>query len=434
MKRTLYRDLLAWKDSANRKPLILQGARQVGKTWLMKEFGAREYASVIYVNFDHDTWAKGIFAQDYDMQRILLFLQAHSGIKVEAGRTLIILDEIQEAERGLGALKYFCEDAPEQHVMAAGSLLGIAMHHGMSFPVGKVNMLTLHPMTFFEFLQAMGEENKAEVLMQHDWELLRALDTLYIDLLRQYYFVGGMPEVVLSFSMQHDLADVRRIQQEILAAYRNDVSKHAPTSDIPRINMVLDSIPSQLAKENKKFIYGVMRSGARAKDFELAIQWLIDAGIVTRVYRAKEPSMPLKFYEDMSAFKLFLCDCGLLGCLAEAPASLVITSNQIFEEYKGAFTESYVLQQITPLHLPIYYWSSNDSRCEIDFLTQWHDRILPIEVKAEESVHAQSLYTFCTVKYPGLKGIRCSMRGYADQGWMENVPLYAIASYFTSPR
>lgn len=430
MQRSLYNEMTAWKASAHRKPLIIQGARQVGKTWLMKEFGAREYASVLYVNFDHDSWAKQLFVQDYDMNRILLFLQAHTGIKVEAGKTLIILDEIQEAERGLGALKYFCEDAPEQHVVAAGSLLGIAMHQGVSYPVGKVNMLTLHPMTFEEFLLALGEDIKADVLKQHDWELLRSLDVMYQDLLRQYYYVGGMPEAVLSFVAHRDLADVRRIQKEILTAYRNDISKHAPTNDIPRINMVLDSIPAQLAKENKKFIYGAMRPGARAKDFELAIQWLIDAGIVTRVYRAKEPSMPLKFYEDMSAFKLYLCDCGLLGCLAEVPASLVITSNTIFKEYKGAFTESYVLQQLQPLHLPLYYWSSNDSRCEIDFMTQLEDRIVPIEVKAEENVHAQSLNTFCTQKYPGLKGLRCSMLGYIDQGWMTNIPLYAVAAFF----
>lgn len=429
MQRLLYNKLLEWKADDTRKPLILQGARQVGKTWLMKEFGKNEYKNCVYVNFDKDIWAKSLFVQDYNIERILLILQAQTGIIIKPKETLIIFDELQEAERGLGVLKYFCEEAPSYHIMAAGSLLGIAMHTGMSFPVGKVNMLYLNPLSFNEFLLAMGEEQKLNMLQQNEWDVIKFLDAQYVDLLRQYYFVGGMPEAVASYIKNKDLKRVRNIQNEILIAYRNDISKHAPTNEIPRINMVLDSIPSQLAKENRKFVFGMLRNGARAKDFELAIQWLIDAGIVKKVTLIKEPRIPLKFYEDISIFKLFLLDCGLMGCMVDAPAKLILTGNDIFKEYKGAFTESFVHQQLLRKYRNIYYWSSSDSKCEIDLMVQKEGRVIPIEIKAEISVHSQSLYTFCTSKYKGLKGLRCSMKGYIDQEWMENIPLYSVENY-----
>lgn len=429
MRRFLYNDLLKWKADSARKPLILQGARQVGKTWLMKEFGKNEYKNYVYINFDKDNWAKSIFIQDYNIERILLILQAQTGINIKPEDTLIIFDEIQEAERGLSVLKYFCEEAPSYHVMAAGSLLGVAMHKGMSFPVGKVDMLSLNPLTFNEFLLAMGEEQKFNMLIQKEWEIIKFLDPQYVDLLRQYYFVGGMPEAVASYIKNKDLQRIRKIQHDILIAYRNDISKHAPINEIPRINMVLDSIPSQLAKENRKFVFGMLRNGARAKDFELAIQWLIDAGIIKKVNLAKEPRIPLKFYEDISIFKLFLLDCGLMGCLAEAPAKLILTSNDIFKEYKGAFTEAFVHQQLLSKYINIYYWSSNDSKCEIDLMIQKEDSVIPIEIKAEVSVHSQSLHTFCTSKYNGIKGLRCSMKSYIDQDWMENIPLYSVESF-----
>lgn len=427
MYRKLYKKLLQWKESSSRKPLILQGARQVGKTWLMKEFGRCEFASFVYVNFERDTWASALFDVDYDVERILLFLQAHTGVVIEPGKTLVIFDEIQEVPKGLESLKYFCEDKPDLHIVVAGSLLGIAIHEGVSFPVGKVDMLTLYPMSYSEFLLALGEKEKVALLESKRWDVVNMLLPSYEELLRQYYFVGGMPEAVSSFVTEKNLNKIREIQRNILLAYRSDVSKHAPKADIPRINMVLDSIPSQLAKENKKFVYGAIKKGARAKEFELAIQWLVDAGIVTKIHLTTKPSVPLKLYENFDAFKLFLCDCGLLGCLAEAPQALVLTSNDIFKEYKGAYTESFVAQQLrcNP-QLHVYYWSRSDSKCEIDFLVQTGARVVPIEVKAEENVHAKSLSTFCNTLYPGLKGLRLSMKPFVEQSWMENYPLCTV--------
>lgn len=427
MYRKLYKKLLQWKESSSRKPLILQGARQVGKTWLMKEFGKCEFASFVYVNFERDTWASALFDVDYDVERILLFLQAHTGVVIEPGKTLVIFDEIQEVPKGLESLKYFCEDKPDLHIVVAGSLLGIAIHEGVSFPVGKVDMLTLYPMSYSEFLLALGEKEKVALLESRRWDVVNMLLPSYEELLRQYYFVGGMPEAVSSFVTEKNLNKIREIQRNILLAYRSDVSKHAPKADIPRINMVLDSIPSQLAKENKKFVYGAIKKGARAKEFELAIQWLVDAGIVTKIHLTTKPSVPLKLYENFDAFKLFLCDCGLLGCLAEAPQALVLTSNDIFKEYKGAYTESFVAQQLrcNP-QLHVYYWSRSDSKCEIDFLVQTGARVVPIEVKAEENVHAKSLSTFCNTLYPGLKGLRLSMKSFVEQSWMENYPLCTV--------
>lgn len=434
MKRNVYESLLKWKHSSDRKPLILKGARQVGKTWLMKEFGKNEFKDVVYINFDYDTWAKDLFKQDYEINRILLFIQAHTGIQIKDEDTLIIFDELQEAERGLGCLKYFYENAPQYYIIAAGSLLGLAMHQAQSFPVGKVNMLTVYPMTFLEFLQAKGEDAKAQVLVKNEWDIQKVMMPAFTDLLREYYYVGGMPEVVESYCKTGNLVRVREIQTEILSAYRDDISKHAPSKEIPIIRMVMDSIPSQLAKQNKKFIYGMLKQGSRAKDYEVAIQWLIDAGIVYKINRVNDPEMPLAFYEDYGVFKLFLLDCGLLGCMVNAPAGLVLTNNDIFKEYKGAFSEEYVLEQLKTTNLPIFYWSANNSQSEIDFLVQTEKRVIPIEVKAEDNVHSQSLHVFCTDKYPQLKGLRCSMKPYIDQGWMENIPLFSIEAYIQNPK
>ncbi len=427
MERIVYQQLVEWKNSPQRKPLILEGARQVGKTWLMQELGKREYKNYVYVNFDRDVWAQNLFDNDYNIARILLQLQAQSGIHIEAGKTLIIFDELQEAPRGLGALKYFQEEAPEYHIIVAGSLLGITLHQGQSFPVGKVDILRVYPLTFIEFLQAAGEKEKAECILRHQWDILKALASQYEDLLRQYYYVGGMPEAVAAFFSTQDLATVRTIQRNILTGYRNDIGKHAPAQEVQRILMVLQSLPAQLSKENKKFVYGVLRHGARAKDFELGIQWLIDAGVLYRVPRASESRMPLAAYEDMSAFKLFLLDCGLLGCLGEVPARQMLIGDNIFTEWKGAFTEQFVLQQLL-MHYPTAYWSSNESDCEIDFLIQSEERIIPVEVKAEENIHAKSFKQFLQNDHPELKGIRLSMKPYIDQGWMENVPLYAAGA------
>lgn len=425
MQRKVYNNLIEWKNSSSRKPLILEGARQVGKTWLMLEL-AKTYRNFIYVNFDKDNWAKDLFLLDYDISRILLTLQAHSNERIVAGETLIIFDELQEANRGLGVLKYFYEDAPEQHVIVAGSLLGITLHSGQSFPVGKVDRIKVFPLTFIEFLRANDEEIKADCLVQKQWDVIASLAPAYTNLLRQYFYVGGMPEAVLAFVEKKDLLQVRTIQQNILQGYKNDISKHAPAGEVKRILMVLQSLPSQLSKENKKFIYGVLRQGARAKEYELAIQWLLDAGILYKVNRVTQPMMPLAMYEEMDIFKLFMLDCGLLACLADVPASQILISDNIFHEWKGAFSEQYVLQQLLVTNRKIAYWSSNDSKCEIDFLLQTDQAIVPIEVKAEENVKSKSLHYFVTELYPNFHGVRFSMKDYVEQDWVTNVPLYAV--------
>lgn len=431
MKRKIYNQLLKWKEDKDRKPLILLGARQVGKTWIMQHFGKEEYKKVAYVNCDDEPRMKQLFELDYNIERILLTLQAITGIKVTPGDTLIILDEIQETPRALHSLKYFCEKAPEYHVMVAGSLLGVTLGKGESFPVGKVDMLSMYPMDYEEFLEATGNDGWLEVLHSKDWALIEMMMPKMIELLRQYYYVGGMPGVVSKFIENANLQQVRTLQQKILEAYRRDISKHTSETESARIRQVLDSLPAQLAKENKKFIYGAIRKGARAKDFEIAIQWLLDAGIIYKVNRIKEPKVPIKFYEDFDAFKLFMLDCGLLACMVDAPADQMLIGNNIFTEFKGALTEQYVMQQLKVLGLSPYYWSNAKTPAEIDFIIQKGSRIIPIEVKAEENVRARSLSQFIKDN-PQLKGLRISMKGYVNQDWMENIPLIAIDSYFES--
>lgn len=431
MKRKIYNQLLKWKEDKDRKPLILLGARQVGKTWIMQHFGKEEYKKVAYVNCDDEPRMKQLFELDYNIERILLTLQAITGIKVTPGDTLIILDEIQETPRALHSLKYFCEKAPEYHVMVAGSLLGVTLGKGESFPVGKVDMLSMYPMDYEEFLEATGNDGWLEVLHSKDWTLIEMMMPKMIELLRQYYYVGGMPGVVSKFIENANLQQVRTLQQKILEAYRRDISKHTSETESARIRQVLDSLPAQLAKENKKFIYGAIRKGARAKDFEIAIQWLLDAGIIYKVNRIKEPKVPIKFYEDFDAFKLFMLDCGLLACMVDAPADQMLIGNNIFTEFKDALTEQYVMQQLKVLGLSPYYWSNAKTPAEIDFIIQKGSRIIPIEVKAEENVRARSLSQFIKDN-PQLKGLRISMKGYVNQDWMENIPLIAIDSYFES--
>lgn len=427
MKRNIYQELCSWKEREGRKPLILLGARQVGKTWIMKEFGRTRFETVAYINCDDEPLSRQLFETDYNIERILLSLQAITGIKIEPGKTLIIFDELQEVPRGLHALKYFQEKAPQYHIIAAGSLLGVTLGSDNSFPVGKVDMLRMYPMNFKEFLSAIGQDSLVELIEQSKPEYLIPFRDKLIDYLRQYYYVGGMPEVVANYIKSQDLQEVRRLQSEILNAYRNDIAKHSGKNLAVRIGQVLDSIPSQLAKENKKFIYSMVRKGARAAEYELAIQWLIDAGIVHKVSRVKELRMPIKFYEDLTAFKLFLLDCGLLGCLTDAPASQMLIGNNVFVEFKGTFTEQYVFQQLIALGLQPYYWSNDKTPAEIDFVVQTQQRVIPIEVKAEENVKSRSLSSFIhSNPQLGLKGLRISMRDYIDQGWMENFPLYAF--------
>ena len=431
MKRKLYNALIEWKNDPDRKPLVLEGARQVGKTWLLKEFGQNEYQNLVYVNFHDDPEAQEIFRVDLKVDRIMYLLESITNQKITAGKTLIFMDEIQEAYRGLDSLKYFCENAREQHVVVAGSLLGTTHRKGESYPVGKVNLLTLYPMSFEEFLWAKGEEKIAEMLARADWEMLQILDFKVQELLRQYYYVGGMPEAVLQYTTKGDVNKVRRIHEEILRTYDNDFAKHAG-DETERIRMVWESIPNQLAKENKKFIYGAVKEGGRARDFEIAIEWLVRAGLVYKIRRCKNPEMPLKFYEDFDAFKLYLLDVGLLGAMSKASPRLMLINNGVFTEFKGAFTENYVLEQLKSMDgLDAYYFSKDNSTQEVDFLVQTAERVIPIEVKAEENVKSKSLKQFVTVDHAekNLKGLRCSMKPYIDQDWMENIPLYGVLGY-----
>lgn len=425
MKRYIYKQLLAWKNEKEHKPLILNGARQVGKTYILKEFGKREYKKLAFFSLDRDQKAAEIFEKGGSTNDMLMALSAISQTDITPNDTLVILDEIQDCPKALEALKFFCEDTPDIHIIVAGSLLGLSLHSDISYPVGKVEELRLYPMNFLEFLEAMGKTQLVDILKAGNWPVINLLSAEFIGLLRQYYYVGGMPAVVLAHVEQKGLQEVRTIQQQILKDYRRDFSKHAPDREVPRINMVWDSIPAQLAKENKKFIYGSVKKSARAADFKLAIQWLMDAGLVYKVQRVNAPRLPFKFYEDQNAFfKLFMLDVGLLGAMAETSAESMLVGDNIFSEYKGAFTELYVFTQLKSQGMSLYYHSVDNSTIEIDFLTQWHDHVIPIEVKAEVNVKAKSLRTFIT-NNPELKGLRYSMLPYKVQDWMLNVPLYA---------
>jgi predicted AAA+ superfamily ATPase len=400
----------------------------VGKTWLMKEFARLAYDNFVYINFEEHQLMKGLFLNDFDIPRILLAIHAFTGIKPAPGKTLIIFDEIQEAERGLTSLKYFCENAPEYHVITAGSLLGIALHPNTSFPVGKVDFLDLYPLTFMEFLEAMGEGRLVNLIQQQEWSVMNLFKTKYIDLLKQYYYVGGMPEAVSEFVENRDFNEVRKIQQKILFTYEQDFSKHAPFDVVPRIRMVWNAVPSQLARENRKFVYGLLRQGARAKDFELAIAWLQDCGLLHKVNRVSKPALPLKAYEDFSVFKLFSVDVGLLATMTSLDVKVLLEGSRIFEEFKGALTEQYVLQQlVTDKSLHIAYWSSERSDAEIDLLLQCKNEVVPVEVKAAENLHAKSLRVFVQKNQPAL-AVRTSLSDFRKEDWLTNVPLYAIGA------
>ena len=426
MYREQVQELINWKNSSARKPLLIKGARQVGKTWLMKTFGESEYENCIYVNFESNKRLQNIFTDDFDIKRIITALEVETGKLITSKSTLIILDEIQEANGALTALKYFYENAPEFHIISAGSLLGVALSKQTSFPVGKVDFLNLYPLSFPEFLEALNERPLLKLLKSKDWKLITAFKSKYIQLLKQYYFIGGMPEVVSTFAKNKDFAEARDLQNKILQAYELDFSKHAPNEIVPRIRMLWNNIPSQLAKENKKFIYGAIKSGARAKEYELALAWLIDCGLVHQIKRVTKPAIPLKAYEDFTAFKLFLVDVGLLVAMGNVDAKSIIDGNALFQEFKGALTEQYVLQQlVTNPQLSIYYWAAENATAEIDFLIQNEGKLTPIEVKAEENLKAKSLKLFYD-KFKVEKAIRTSMSDYREEEWLINLPLYAI--------
>ena len=428
MKRHLYNELISWKTSATRKPLILQGARQVGKTWLMNEFGKTEFKQTVYLNFESSERLKQLFASDFNIQRIISVIEIESRQTISPSDTLLIFDEIQEAEKGLTALKYFYEQAPEYFIIAAGSLLGVSIQKNTSFPVGKVDFLQLHPLSFLEFLENMGQETLTQQLKNRQWDVIQSFHAILIEHLRLYYFIGGMPEVVASYLENKNLQQVRSLQQQLLLGYENDFAKYAPTQIVPRIRLVWRSIISQLAKENKKFIYGQIKKGARAKDFETAIQWLSDAGLVIKVNRITKPTLPLASYEEADAFKLYFVDVGLLHAMANVDPHVLLEKNTILTEYKGAATEQFVCQQLIIEHT-LFYWTVENATAEVDFLLQARNEIIPIEVKAEENLKSKSLKAYAE-KYSPATVIRTSMNMYRQESWMTNIPLYAIERFF----
>ena len=426
MYRIAIEKLLKWKDSKRRKPLIIEVARQVGKTWLMKEFGNRAYADTVYINFDSNSRMAELFASDLDTDRLIMGLELYAGRKIDPKNTLLIFDEVQEVPRALASLKYFYENAPQYHIVCAGSLLGIALHEGTSFPVGKVDFLKLYPLSFKEFLMATDKERFVKLLDIQDYDMITSFKQTYIDALKHYYFVGGMPEVVQSFAENKDFNEVREIQKGILAAYEQDFSKHAPNEIVPKIRMLWNSIPSQLAKENKKFIYGLVREGGRSKDYETALMWLSDCGLVHKVSRVNAAGIPLKAYEDLKAFKLFVVDVGLLGCMTGLRQRTLLDGNDLFIEFKGALTEQYVCQQIKTIEdLGVYYYTNDRGSCEVDFVVDNGNQIVPVEVKAEVNLRAKSLKTYQEKYLPEIS-VQTSMADYKKEKWLINLPLYAI--------
>ena len=426
MYRIAIEKLYKWKNSKHRKPLIIEGARQVGKTWLMKEFGKQAYADTVYINFDSNSRMADLFSADLDTDRLIMGLELYAGRKINPENTLLIFDEVQEVPRALASLKYFYENAPQYHIVCAGSLLGIALHQGTSFPVGKVDFLKLYPLSFSEFLMATGNERFAELLKNQDYEMITSFKQTYIDALKHYYFVGGMPEAVQSFAESKDFNEVRAIQKRILAAYEQDFSKHAPNEIVPKIRMLWNSIPSQLARENKKFVYGLVREGGRAREYETAIMWLSDCGLVHKVSRVNAAGIPLKAYEDLKAFKIFIVDVGLLGCMTGLRQRTLLDGDDLFVEFKGALTEQYVCQQLKTIEdLGVYYYTNDRGSCEIDFVVDTGEQIVPIEVKAETNLRAKSLKTYRERFEPELS-VRTSMADYKKEDWLLNLPLYAI--------
>lgn len=426
MQRYALKHLIDWKNKKNHKPLVIQGARQVGKTWLIQEFGKKYYEQVAYINFDVDVKSREIFDVDYDTERLIMDIGLATKTKINAENTLIIFDEIQECPRALTSLKYFRENAPQYDIIVAGSLLGVSCHEGTGFPVGKVSFMNLFPLSFEEFLLAMGEERFVELLNKKDFKTIKLFNNKYEKLLKQYCYVGGMPEIVQDFVENKDFESVRNLQKEILSAYEEDFTKHISANTVAKIRLLWKSIPAQLSKENKKFIYGAAKEGARARDFEAALSWLINSGLVYRVNKITKPDLPITAYEDFNSFKLFVLDVGLLGAMTDLQADTIIDGNRIFEEFKGAITEQYVLQQFKTIKdLPVFYWSNETSRAEIDFVIQIKSDVVPVEVKAERNLQAKSLKVYME-KFKPNYAIRTSMADYKKTDNLIDLPLYTI--------
>ena len=428
MERFIIKKLKEWKDKQNRKPLVLMGARQVGKTWVMKEFGRQFFKNTAYISFYNNSLAKNLFEEDYDVKRLIPSLSVLCGFNITPSDTLIIFDEVQEAPKAFESLKYFCEEAPQYHIIAAGSLLGVALHKGVSYPVGKVELLNLYPLSFAEYLCAVGEKPLSNALLSKNFSLIDSFSQKYIYHLKNYYFVGGMPEVVEAFRNHTDYIEVRDLQKSILEQYKGDFGKNTDEKELVRINMIWDSIPMQLAKENKKFFFGKIKKGARSSEFKVAIQWLCDSGLVYKVNRVNEPKVPLASYKDFSAYKLFILDTGLLCAMSGLDAKSIIDGNTLFVEFKGTLAEQFVLQELvcSTKYTP-YYYGNESATFEQDFLIQKEMNIVPIEVKAQTNVRSQSLKAFYD-KYGPPLSVRFSLLPYCDQGWMVNIPLYAVCT------
>ena len=424
MYRSAMKDLVSWKNRPNRKPLILQGARQVGKTWLALELGRTEFSQVAHVVFLDNEPMKAVFEGSLNPTRLLVAIAAETSTRAGDSDVLIVLDEVQECPRALTALKLFCEQRPEVPIVAAGSLLGVALHNGVSFPVGKVEHLDVYPMTFYEYLKAT-DGALADLLDASDLTLVDAFAERFTDALRSYYYVGGMPEAVASYVETGDYAEARKVQDRLLYDYEHDFSKHAAPILAERIREVWKSAPSQLARENKKFVYTAVRPGARARNFEEAIGWLVDAGLLLRVSRVSKPGLPLDAYRDLNAFKLYFLDVGLLSAASRLNLKTVVDGSSLFEEFKGALTEQYACQQLVATgRLVPYYWSAENSIGEVDFLYDYEGRVVPVEVKAKTNLKGKSLSSFAK-KYGIEHSLRLSLAGFKGQGWVTNMPLYA---------
>ncbi|MDR0322791.1 MAG: ATP-binding protein [Treponema sp.] len=432
MRRNITESLLQWKESSERKPLIIQGARQVGKTWLMKEFGRNFYASTVYINFDDMRIFHDLFIPDLNIKRIIASLEQIMRVKINADNTLIIFDEIQECNRALVSLKYFCENAPEYHIIAAGSFLGVAIHEDNSFPVGKVEIKTLYPLNFFEFLTAIGEEGLVEAAVTQDYAYIQGLKNRYIELLKHYYYTGGMPEAVLTFAQERNLERVREVQHAIIAGYSADFSKHISAADIPKVHLLWNSIPAQLAKEKKKFVYSDIKQGARAREYENALGWLVKSGLVYKINRVSLPGLPLISYEEREHFKLYMLDIGLLSAKTNLDIStLLAPDTSLFRHFKGALSEQYVLQELKSLdsELPVFYWTNAKNTSEIDFIIQKWDTVIPLEVKAETNLKAKSLTSFME-KHKPQKAVRASLSDYKQHSNIYEIPLYLLERLF----
>jgi uncharacterized protein len=426
MQRDYLAKLLIWKDKKGRKPLIINGARQVGKTWLMKEFGRQNFEQTAYINFEVSINMIAVLQQGYDIPTILNAIEIETNIKPIAGKTLIIFDEIQLAPQAITSLKYFYENAKQYHVVAAGSLLGVALAQKSSFPVGKVEFMDVFPFSFLEFINAINEIELHKILIESNWILINAFKNKLQNILRLYYYIGGMPEVIANYIQEQSLEKVREIQQNILRTYEIDFSKHAPTNIVPRIRMLWQNIPVQLGKENKKFLYKAVKEGARARDYELALHWLIDAGMVHKVCNVNAIQVPLKAYENTEAFKLYILDVGLMGAMVNLDAQAILQQNQNLLNFKGALTEQYVLQQLI-IQTKLYYWAPSNVQAEVDFIFEKGSLIWPLEVKAEENLQAKSLSVYFK-KFAPKYAIRTSMSNYRKNEWLVNIPLLNIGN------